>query len=299
MRGASMGPEALRVAGIGPVAASRSASTSSIAATSRARSIPWQPPRGRLPASRRGRGLEPHRSRRGPCRARRRAHADPARRRSQPRDRLDHRRRAALPRSTARSCASSGSTRTPTSTSTSLDAVRQHPRHAGRGACAARPAELTEIGGRVPAIGAEVDRARSASAPSTRAKSGSSHDSRPRHLRHALHRRGGHADRHGAGARRRSTPTPTCTSASTSTSSTRHRARRRHDGAGRAELSRGAALHGDDRRHRRARARSTSWSSIRRSTSGNRTAELAVELVESLFGEEILARSAVPGRYSL
>jgi arginase len=32
---------------------------------------------------------------------------------------------------------------------------------------------------------------------------------------------------------------------------------------------------------------------------GNRTAELCVELVESLFGEEILARSAVPGRYSL
>jgi arginase len=32
----------------------------------------------------------------------------------------------------------------------------------------------------------------------------------------------------------------------------------------------------------------------------NRTAELAVELVESLFGEQILARaSAVPGRYSL
>lgn len=33
---------------------------------------------------------------------------------------------------------------------------------------------------------------------------------------------------------------------------------------------------------------------------GNKTAELAVELVESLFGEEILARaSGVPGRYSL
>ena len=33
---------------------------------------------------------------------------------------------------------------------------------------------------------------------------------------------------------------------------------------------------------------------------GNRTAELAVELVESLFGEEILARaSGVPGKYSL
>jgi arginase len=33
---------------------------------------------------------------------------------------------------------------------------------------------------------------------------------------------------------------------------------------------------------------------------GNRTAELAVELVESLFGEEILARAAgVPGKYSL
>jgi arginase len=32
---------------------------------------------------------------------------------------------------------------------------------------------------------------------------------------------------------------------------------------------------------------------------GNRTAELAVELVESLFGEEILARVAVPGKYSL
>jgi arginase len=33
---------------------------------------------------------------------------------------------------------------------------------------------------------------------------------------------------------------------------------------------------------------------------GNKTAELAVELVESLFGEEILSRaSGVPGRYSL
>ena len=32
---------------------------------------------------------------------------------------------------------------------------------------------------------------------------------------------------------------------------------------------------------------------------GNRTAELGVDLIESLFGEEILARSAVPGRYSL
>ena len=33
---------------------------------------------------------------------------------------------------------------------------------------------------------------------------------------------------------------------------------------------------------------------------GNRTAELAVELVESLFGEEILARaSGIPGKYSL
>ena len=32
---------------------------------------------------------------------------------------------------------------------------------------------------------------------------------------------------------------------------------------------------------------------------GNRTAELCVELVESLFGEEILARSAVPGRTAL
>jgi arginase len=33
---------------------------------------------------------------------------------------------------------------------------------------------------------------------------------------------------------------------------------------------------------------------------GNRTAELAVELVESLFGEEILARaSGVPGKYHL
>jgi arginase len=32
----------------------------------------------------------------------------------------------------------------------------------------------------------------------------------------------------------------------------------------------------------------------------NRTAELAVELVESLFGEQILARSSiVPGKYSL
>jgi arginase len=33
---------------------------------------------------------------------------------------------------------------------------------------------------------------------------------------------------------------------------------------------------------------------------GNKTAELAVELVESLFGEQILARaSSVPGKYSL
>ena len=32
---------------------------------------------------------------------------------------------------------------------------------------------------------------------------------------------------------------------------------------------------------------------------GNRTAELCVELVESLFGEEILARASAPGRYSL
>ena len=32
---------------------------------------------------------------------------------------------------------------------------------------------------------------------------------------------------------------------------------------------------------------------------GNRTAELSVELVESLFGEQILARASAPGRYSL
>jgi arginase family enzyme len=32
---------------------------------------------------------------------------------------------------------------------------------------------------------------------------------------------------------------------------------------------------------------------------GNRTAELCVELVESLFGEEILARASAPSRCSL
>ena len=45
-----------------------------------------------------------------------RATADPARRRSLPGDRLDQRRRASLPRHAARSCACSGSTRTPIST---------------------------------------------------------------------------------------------------------------------------------------------------------------------------------------
>ena len=32
---------------------------------------------------------------------------------------------------------------------------------------------------------------------------------------------------------------------------------------------------------------------------GNQTAELAVELVESLFGEQILARASGPGKYTL
>ena len=86
--------------------------------------------------------------------------------------------------------------------------------------CGYGPQELIEIGGHVPAISPKWIRQigiRSVDAGEKRLV----HEAGPRGLRHALHRRDGHAPRDGAGAGRRSTPTRTCTSASTSTSSTR------------------------------------------------------------------------------
>jgi len=75
--------------------------------------------------------------------------------------------------------------------------------------CGFGPQELIEIGGHVPAISAQVgapdrhpQRGRGRKALGARAGPGS--------VRHALHRRDGHARRHGTGAGRCWTPTPTC-----------------------------------------------------------------------------------------
>ena len=77
--------------------------------------------------------------------------------------------------------------------------------------CGYGPQELIEIGGKVPAHQPEVRSARSASAASTPGEKRLVHEAGPRGLRHALHRRDGHAPHDGAGAARRSTRTPTCT----------------------------------------------------------------------------------------
>jgi hypothetical protein len=114
--------------------------------------------------------------------------------------------------------------------------------------CGHGPRELVEIGGQVPAI-RRSGCGRSASAASTPARSASC-TSRPRGLRHALHRRDGHAPHHGAGAGHAGRPHAPARQLRRRLPRPRDRARRRHHRARRADLPRGAAVHGDDRRHR-------------------------------------------------
>jgi hypothetical protein len=89
-------------------------------------------------------------------------------------------------------------------------------------------------------------------------------------VRHALHRRSGHAPDHAAGAggagRRHA---PAC-ELRRGFSGPRHRARRGHHRARRPHLPRGAAVHGDDCRQRTAWPRSTSWNSTPRSMCATR-----------------------------
>ena len=59
---------------------------------------------------------------------------------------------------------------------------------------------------------------------------------------------------------------------------------------GRPDLPRGAALHGDDRRHRRASASLDVMELNPALDVRNRTAEVAVDLIESLFGKSTLMR---------
>ena len=69
-------------------------------------------------------------------------------------------------------------------------------------------------------------------------------------VRHALHRRGGHAPDHAAGARRPGRAHPPARELRRGLPRPRHRPRRGHHRARRADLPRGAAVHGDDRRQR-------------------------------------------------
>ena len=114
------------------------------------------------------------------------------------------------------------------------------------------PVTVREIGLRDVDAGGEAPAARAAD----------------RGLRHALPRRGGRAGGDGGWPSTTSIPRPTCTSASISTSSTTSIA----PGVGTPvrggpDLPRSPSVHGDDRRHRTARQRSTSSSSTPPSTS--------------------------------
>ena len=101
-RGASMGPEALRVAGLQPSARAAAASNVIDRGNLNGPANPLAAAGRRLPASGRSRRMEPPGARRRATPSSRAgAPADPARRRSLPAHRLDQRRRASLPRDAA------------------------------------------------------------------------------------------------------------------------------------------------------------------------------------------------------
>ena len=289
-RGAGMGPEALRVAGIGRGAAR--------ARHRRRRSR--QPRRPAQSVAAAGRRLSPSRTkssawnravqdavgaelRGGPP-------ADPARRRPLPGHRLDQRGRAPLPRhrqEAARAVARRARRlqhRTTSRRAATSTACRSR-------ACAASAREeLTEIGGSAPAISAEADPPDRHPLASTPGEKRLVHEARPRGLRHALHRRDRHAPRDGAGAGDGIDANthlhvsfdvdfldPSIAPGVGTTV------------PGRPELPRSAAVHGDDRRHRPpglARHHGTQS----RARHAQPTAELAVDLIESLFGKSTLMR---------
>ncbi len=126
------------------------------------------------------------------------APADPAGRRPLPGDRLDQRGCAPLPRS-RQEAARDVARRARRLQHRPAHAERQHPRHAGGLPVRPGPAELIEIGGKVPAMNPKHDppdrhpqrrpRREEAGAPV-----------RLRSVRHALHRRDGHAPGDGTGA---------------------------------------------------------------------------------------------------
>jgi len=195
--------------------------------------------------------VEPPRHARGRVGTQRRQDADPDGRRPLPRARLDHRRRALLPRE--QSPPARAVARCARRFQHQRDhAIGQHPRHAGGVPVRLRAgrADRTRrsFAGAVAHAGAP-DRypfGRSAGEEAGARR-------RPRDLRHALHRRGRHEARHGGGAGRARAGRAPAREFRRRLPRSRHRARRRHDDSGRAELSRGAALHGDDRRQRPAR----------------------------------------------
>ena len=202
-----MGPDALRVAGIGEALRARGfdvVDRGNLAGPLK----PWPPPRGRLSPSARSGRVEPAGLRRGVGRARCGTLAGPARRRPRLGDRLDQRGRAALPR------------------------ARQEAAHAlARRARRFQHEALTPSGnmhGMPVACLCGNGPASSPSSAATRRRSAAAHPpdrhpqrrrgrkaararGRPRDLRHALHRRDRHEARRWRKRSAASMPTRTCT----------------------------------------------------------------------------------------
>ena len=245
-----MGPEALRVAGIARDAASATGSRCVDRGNLVGPANPWQPPVDGYRHLRRGRRLEPRWcTTRCYAELQRRPPADPARRRPLPGHRLASARwRAIAARRGKKLRVLWLDAHADFNTSELTPSGNIHGMPVAC-LCGHGPQELIEIGGTVPAHQPEVDppdrhpqRRRRREAPRARG--------RPGGVRHALHRRDGHAPHDGAGAGDAGRQHPPARQLRRRLPRPDDRARRGHHGAGRADLPRGAAVHGDDRRHR-------------------------------------------------
>ena len=224
-RGALMGPEALRIAGLLEALRDRGIDVVDRGNLDGPRN-PWQEPvegyrhLEEVVAWNRA-VMDGVRRRTAP-----RAAADPDGRRPLSRHRFDHGRRAPLPRDRqAAARAVAGCTRR--LQHPRRDAVGQHPRHAGRLPVRHRPAGIDRarrLRARGAAVGNPADRHPLGGSGREAADQGA----RARRLRHALHRRSRHEARDGGGARRRRRQHPRACQFRRGLPRPEHRARRRH-----------------------------------------------------------------------
>ena len=230
-RGSSMGPEALRVANIGPVLESHGLEVLDRGNLSGPPN-PWKPPEDGYRHLDAVVAWNQQRPRRRPRRADRRPDAGAARRRPLPGHRLDQRRRPLLPRD-QQEAARPLARRPRRLQHQPAHPERQPARHAGRLPVRLRAAgadrDRRQGAGDQPEVGAP-DRhpQRRRRREEVRARA------RPRGVRHALHRRDGHAPHHGAGAGDDRRQHPPARQLRRRLPRRRHRPRRRHHRQGRA-----------------------------------------------------------------